>query len=69
LAIIHMLLFHNNGYAQINCQRFSLDFLPILVILVALGTQRAGDRLWKVLSACSILLNVFSPVVLPLLSN
>jgi 4-amino-4-deoxy-L-arabinose transferase-like glycosyltransferase len=65
LAILHMLFYHNNGFVQINCQRFSLDFFPILMLLVALGTRRVGDRWWKAVIVYSILLNVLALVVLP----
>ena len=41
------LLYYYNGWVQVNCQRFSLDFMPLLIWLQALGTLRVDGRLWK----------------------
>jgi 4-amino-4-deoxy-L-arabinose transferase-like glycosyltransferase len=67
LALVHMLHYYNNGYVQVNAQRFSLDFLPVLWVLVALGTRRLEPRHWKGLVAWSIGLNVLALSLMPVL--
>ena len=47
LALIHILMYHANGWKQINAQRYALDFLPLLTLLVALGLKRVPQQLWK----------------------
>jgi len=58
--IIHTLLYYNNGYVQANTQRFSLDFLPIIIILVALSIKSIPENLWKASVVYSIILNVLA---------
>lgn len=58
-----ILLYHNNGWMQVNTQRFSLDFLPALMILVALGHQKIPDWLFRGLVIFAIGLNCFSFVI------
>jgi hypothetical protein len=41
------LLYYNNGWIQVNCQRFTLDFMPILILLQAIGAKNVDARLWK----------------------
>ncbi len=65
LSLLHMLHYYNNGWVQLNAQRFSLDFLPVLWVLVALGTRHVEARWWKGLVAWSIGLNVLVLAVLP----
>ena len=63
LPLIHALFYHNNGYIQYNMQRFSMDFMPILILLVALGFKNSSPDLrgyWKGIIAYSILLNVIT---------
>ena len=57
LPIIHTAFYHNNGFAQTNAQRFTLDFLPVLIVLVALGAQRVRAVWWKAAIGYSIALN------------
>lgn len=44
-SIIHMLLYFNNGWAQVNTQRFTLDFLPIIMILIALSVKYINRKI------------------------
>jgi 4-amino-4-deoxy-L-arabinose transferase-like glycosyltransferase len=37
-----MLFYHGNGFAQLNTQRFVLDWLPILVVLMVRGKRPAA---------------------------
>ena len=69
LALLHMLLYYNNGFVQLNAHRFCLDFLPVLMVLIALGTQRLRPERWKPLVAWAVGLNLFVLAVLPLLSR
>ena len=62
-----MLFYYNNGWSQVNAQRFTLDFLPVLIVLVALGTRRARAPLWKGAVACAIVLNVVALFGVPAL--
>jgi len=57
LILVPTLFYYNNGYQQINCQRFTLDFIPLLVVPVALGLGRAPEWLWRGLILWSVLLN------------
>lgn len=63
LALIHMLLYFNNGFIQYNAQRFTLDFMPIMIILVALGLKNSSadlSKLTKGFIIYSIILNLFT---------
>lgn len=55
-----ILFYHNNGFHQINTMRFSLDFLPLLFVLTALGTRRLPFWLVKGMVVYAILLNIIS---------
>lgn len=62
-TLITALFYHNNGYIQYNTQRFSLDFLPALILLVALGFKNSSEDLrayWKGMIVYAILLNVLT---------
>ncbi|MFP2907809.1 glycosyl transferase family 39 [Pyxidicoccus sp. 3LFB2] len=69
LALTHMLFYYNNGFVQLNAHRFALDFLPVLMVLVALGAKRLPSDRWKPLVAWAIGLNVFVLAVFPYLSR
>lgn len=64
IVVIH-LTYYNNGFVQANAQRFSLDYLPILILLLAAALQRVPERLWKGLIAYAIALNVIGLAVVP----
>lgn len=67
IVLVHQLFFIGNGYTQVNTQRYTLDFLPILILLVALGTKRVKENLWKAAMLYSIILNVVALLCVPLL--
>lgn len=52
--------YYNNGWVQFNTQRFSLDFIPLMVPLVALGCQQVRPVIWKGLIAYSVGLNILT---------
>lgn len=62
------LFYYNNGWMQVNGQRFTLDFWPLLLIPLALGLQRqfAGgqSRLWQGMIVYAVLLNILALVLL-----
>lgn len=53
-----LLFYHNNGKDQVNASRFTLDFLPLMYIMVGLGTKNIPSWLFKCMVTFSILLNV-----------
>jgi hypothetical protein len=65
------LLYINNGASQINTQRFTMDFMPLLLVLIAMGMRREGERdrvgLWRGTISYAVLLNVLLLVLLPVL--
>lgn len=69
LALVHILLYYNNGWVQLNAQRFSLDFVPLLWVLFVLGTRRVRATVWRPLVAWSVGLNAFAMVGLPELAR
>jgi hypothetical protein len=56
------LLYQNNGWYQVNTQRFSLDFLPALMILVIISFKNTQTHFWllKTFAIYAIVLNLFS---------
>ncbi len=60
LILTGFLFYHNNGFNQVNCMRFSLDFLPLLFILIALGIKQIPDWLTKSMICYAIFLNLLS---------
>jgi len=64
-CLLHMMLYYNNGWNQRNCQRFTMDFMPVLILLVALGIDRAKSNLWKYAISYSVILNAVAHLVLP----
>lgn len=63
LMILISLLYYANGFYQLNTQRFTLDYLPLLIFLVALGTRKVNETLFKVLISYSIFMNVLTHVL------
>lgn len=61
--------YYNNGFAQNNAQRFTLDFLPVLMLLVVVGAARGPATWWKAAVGYSIALNAVAVLVVPLLQK
>jgi len=67
LTLVCTLFYYNNGWLQYNAQRFTLDFLPVLMVLVVLGVGRVGEGLWKAAVVYAVGLNVIALFCVPLL--
>ena len=65
LCLLHVLFYYGNGWVQENGIRYALDFLPVLMVLVALGIQNAESKLWKAAIAYSIGLNLLAFSLIP----
>ena len=67
------LFYYNNGWMQVNAQRFTLDFWPLLLIPLAVGLRQqfaAGQtRLWQGVILYAVLLNVIALVLLQPLNS
>lgn len=57
VMIISQLMYYSNGQSQINTQRYSLDYLPLLMILVGLGTSRLPASLVRGMVIWAVALN------------
>ncbi|MDH4319837.1 MAG: hypothetical protein OEV64_15755 [Desulfobulbaceae bacterium] len=57
LALVHMMFYYNNGCIQYNTQRFSLDFIPLLTIPLALSARRINQKILYLSISYSVLLN------------
>jgi len=63
LILIAILFYHNNGWKQVNAQRFVLDFFPLILVMLTLSYSIAPKWLFKMLVCYAIALNVFSFVL------
>ncbi|MBX2966269.1 MAG: glycosyltransferase family 39 protein [Cyclobacteriaceae bacterium] len=63
LIVLSILLYHNNGWMQVNTQRFSLDFFPALIILIARSYTVIPKWLFHSFIAYSIALNCLSYII------
>ncbi|MFH1749075.1 MAG: glycosyl transferase family 39 [Planctomycetota bacterium] len=69
LVIVHTAFYYNNGWAQTNAQRFTLDLWPVLIPLVALGAQRIKPHWWKAAIGYSIALNFVALFIVEVLKQ
>lgn len=60
LIITGLLFYHNNGWMQVNSQRFALDFFPALIILIAAASKNTPLWLLRLTVLYSISLNALS---------
>ncbi|MBX2955407.1 MAG: glycosyltransferase family 39 protein [Cyclobacteriaceae bacterium] len=63
LIMLSILCYHNNGWMQVNTQRFALDFLPALMVLLALGYKHIPTWLFRSFVIYSIALNCLSYLI------
>lgn len=68
LCLTPQLFYYNNGWWQINGQRFAMDYLPVLMILAGLGVKQVQDKVWKGAVVYAVALNVLALLVVPWLS-
>ena len=66
--IMPMLLYYNNGWWQINAQRFTMDFVPVVMVLTALAARDGLGPYWKGAIVWSLGLNALAWVVIPMLA-
>jgi hypothetical protein len=63
LILAGTLLYHNNGWMQVNTQRFSMDFFPALLVLIASSYTAIPKWLFHSFVAYSIALNCLSFII------
>ena len=63
VILIGQLFYHNNGYEQVNTSRFTLDFLPLLIVLMSLGMTKIPMWLMKGMISYAVALNVISFII------
>ncbi|NLX36439.1 MAG: glycosyl transferase family 39 [Chloroflexi bacterium] len=66
--IMPTLLYYNNGWWQINAQRFTMDFVPVVMVLTALAARDGLGPYWKGAIVWSLGLNALAWVVIPMLA-
>ena len=57
------LFYHNNGFEQVNTSRFTLDFLPLLIVLISLGVPKIPMWLLRALITYAICLNILGFII------
>lgn len=55
-----LLFYHNNGKDQVNTSRFTLDFLPLMLILTGLGAKNIPHWLFKGMIGYAIVVNMLA---------
>lgn len=63
IILCGILFYHNNGFAQVNCMRFTLDFLPLLFVLTALGADKIPAWLLRLMVIYSCVLNILAFII------
>lgn len=66
-TVIHVLFYYNNGWMQVNTQRFTLDFLPVLIVLVGIAARTVNARIIRATVVYSVVLNTLALLVIPLI--
>jgi hypothetical protein len=69
LTVAVLLLYFVNGWTQVNTQRYTLDFTPVLMLLVARGVQRIEGTWWQWLVVYAVVLNIATLIGIPLLAG
>lgn len=58
-------LYFNNGFVQTNTQRFALDVVPVLLVLVALAVRDVPRWVWQATIGWAVGLNVLALWAVP----
>ncbi len=66
LAMMHILMYYNNGWVQLNAQRFTLDFILIVMFLLALSIKQLQKKIFYAAIAYAVTLNLLSMAIVPL---
>ena len=69
VMVVPILFYHSNGFSQYNVQRYVLDWLPILIVILGFTLNRAREVMmpgYQVLITYGIGLNVVAMVMLAL---
>ncbi len=66
--IVPTLCYYNNGWWQINAQRFTMDFVPVLMVLTALAAREGLGPYWKGAIVWALGLNALAWVAIPMLA-
>jgi hypothetical protein len=69
VILLHLLFYYNNGWVQRNTQRFTLDFLPVLILLVAMSVRQVNMNIFRIAIAYSVFLNVIALIALPIVNT
>lgn len=64
VMVVPMLFYHSNGFSEYNAQRYVLDWLPILFVMLALAVRRSLLPALQVLVCYAVFLNVATMVLL-----
>ena len=62
LCLIPLVLYFNTGFAQFG-HRFSMDYLPLLMLLALIGANAVNRRIWRGLIIASILVHVWGLIL------
>lgn len=65
LIVLPTLFYYNNGYLQVGAQRFTMDFLPLLLAPAAWGMRAMPGWLLRALVLWAVFLNALFLVWLP----
>ena len=60
LIFFTLLLYHNNGKDQVNASRFTLDFLPLMLVLTGHGADKFPKWLFRSMVVYSIVINLIA---------
>jgi hypothetical protein len=61
-----LLFYHSNGFSQYNTQRYTLDWLPAALLMLAAGLRREHLPVLRLLVVWGMALNVATVVILAL---
>jgi hypothetical protein len=66
VMVIFLLFYHSNGFTQYNTQRYTLDWLPVIFLALALGPAREHAGAFRLLVVYAMLRNLAAMGVLAL---